>query len=563
MKKTTFTLLAAVFTASVALAQTVDDGIKFIYYQRYKSAKETLEKVVASKPTDALAAYWLGQAYLGDKDVAGAKAVYQKALNGGLNDPWIWVGMGHVESMEGNIASAKQRFEQAITSTKGKKGAENPDILNAIGRANADGGSEKGDPMYGVEKLKRAQELNKTNPDISIQLGVCYLKLGTEHGGDAVEAFRDAYTRNPQYAEAYYRTGKVYQSQNNKEFMDEWFAKAINADPAYAPVYLAYFLYYQEKDVNVAKEYLDKYVVNADKDCGNDYYLAEYMFRAGKYQESLNKVKEMEGGNCKDYVRINVLYAYNYDRLGDSLTAKTYIEKFFATAPQEKKDPRDYVLAGQLLAKFPGSEDAAGRYLDTAVAMDTVMANKLKYLNIQASIYGRAQMFDKQLDVFMKMAAMKGKLTATDYYYLSQAAISAKNCTVADSISKKYVELYPEQPQGYSFNVQAAKLCDVDSSQGLAVEPITKYNAFLMKDSVKNATTIYRNLYYLLLFYNDKAKDYVKALDVARKMLSIMPTDQFVPPLIPQLEKLAAQQSGGTAPGGGGGKGNSPGGKSQ
>ncbi|HRH60245.1 MAG TPA: hypothetical protein PL045_06725, partial [Chitinophagaceae bacterium] len=154
-------------------------------------------------------------------------------------------------------------------------------------------------------------------------------------------------------------------------------------------------------------------------------------------------------------------------------------------------------------------------------------------------------------------------LTATDYYYIAQAAVCAKNCTIADSISKKYVELYPEQPQGYSFNVQAAKLCDVDSSQGLAVEPITKYNAFLMKDSVKNATTIYRNLYYLLLFYNDKAKDYVKALDVARKMLSIMPTDQFVPPLIPQLEKLAAQQSGGTAPGGGGGKGNSPGGKSQ
>ena len=85
---------------------------------------EGLEKAVAAKPSDAFTIYWLGQAYLkaytvaDSKDaLAKAKDIYQKALNSGVNDPWIWVGMGHVELLEGNNASAKQRFEQAITAT--------------------------------------------------------------------------------------------------------------------------------------------------------------------------------------------------------------------------------------------------------------------------------------------------------------------------------------------------------------------------------------------------------------------------------------------------------------
>jgi hypothetical protein len=46
----------------------------------------------------------------------------------------------------------------------------------------------------------------------------------------------------------------------------------------------------------------------------------------------LQKAKEMEAGACKDFPRLNVLYAYDYDRLGDSVQAKSYMQKYFATA---------------------------------------------------------------------------------------------------------------------------------------------------------------------------------------------------------------------------------------
>jgi hypothetical protein len=103
MKKAVFTFLAVAVTSSFAFSQTVDDGIKFLYYGRVKSAEQALEKVVAGKPKDGLSIYWLGQAYLAqyhateNKDeLAKAKTLYQQALQNGVNDPWIWVGSGHV-----------------------------------------------------------------------------------------------------------------------------------------------------------------------------------------------------------------------------------------------------------------------------------------------------------------------------------------------------------------------------------------------------------------------------------------------------------------------------------
>ncbi|MFM9568692.1 tetratricopeptide repeat protein, partial [Streptomyces turgidiscabies] len=70
--------------------------------------------------------------------------------------------------------------------------------------------------------------------------------------------------------------------------------KAIQADPTFPQVYYSLFDYYANRDVNKAKEYLDKYIANAEKDPKNDLYLAEYLFRAGRYQESLDKLKELD-----------------------------------------------------------------------------------------------------------------------------------------------------------------------------------------------------------------------------------------------------------------------------
>ncbi len=322
MKQAVGLLMTVVLTVNFLSAQSVTDGIKYLNYYKNKSALQTIQKAYDANAKDVNTIYWYGQALLANNNIKGAKEAYQKALQEGINDPWMWVGMGHVELMEGgDINAAKQKFEQAITATtetKGKnKNKPNPAILNAIGRANADGGSKIGDPNYAIDKLKQAGELDKVTAEIFVNMGILYQKLGGEMGGEAVKAYTEATARDPKNADAFWHIGKIYASQGNKDMLEQYYNNAIAADPLYPNSYLGLFEYYQNKDISRAKEYLDKYIQYADKDCKTDFYYADYLFKAGKNQESLEKAKAMEAGECKTFPLLSILFAYNYDRIAD------------------------------------------------------------------------------------------------------------------------------------------------------------------------------------------------------------------------------------------------------
>jgi Tfp pilus assembly protein PilF len=126
-------------SANSLLAQNVDQGKKFLYYERYKSAKDVLDKVVAANPNSIDGIYWLGQQMIGTKDTAGAKALYQRALGSNGSAPLLLAGMGQIELMEGKTNDARQRFESAISLSKGK----DVQVLNAIARANVNAKSRR------------------------------------------------------------------------------------------------------------------------------------------------------------------------------------------------------------------------------------------------------------------------------------------------------------------------------------------------------------------------------------------------------------------------------------
>lgn len=530
MKKTILALLLGAFLSSAAFAQSVSDGVRFLYYQRNQSAVQTLEKVVASNPKEVPGIYWLGQAYIAEYGLSGnktdlekAKTLYQKALTDGVNDPFIWVGMGHVEVLEGKNAEARQRFEAAITNTKGKKGVENANILNAIGRAEADGSSQVGDPQYGIDVLTRAKAIDLTNPDIDMNLGLCYLKLSSDKGGDAVEAFRDATIRDPKYAAAYWRIGRVYRSQNNITSMNEWFGKAIAADEKFAPVYHDYFEYYQERDINAAKEFLDKYVANADKDCNTEFFVGDYLFRAGKYQESLAKADEMSNGECRDYPRLPLLYAYDYNRLGDSAKSLSYLQKFLVSMPAAQLKPTDYVFAGRVFKSMTGYEDSAVSYLTKAVEMDTVLKNKLSYIDTIAYLYKKINKPAERLEWLQKSYSMNPNPSNRDIFDLGDAALAQKDFMLADTMFQKYKEKYPDQIYGYKGLVDVAQA--MDTTGATAVVPMNDYIKFLQSDTTKYGTTI--AYYHALLggYYINQKQDYDSSIMEFQQALQYDPTN--------------------------------------
>jgi Tfp pilus assembly protein PilF len=453
------------------------------------------------------------------EQIASAKALYQKALGSIGSDPWLVTGMGHIELLErGDINSAKQKFEQAITAsteTKGKnKGKANPAILNAIGRANAKVGSGLGDNLYAIDKLNQAGQLDLTNPDIYINKAINYLKMGGENGGEAVKAYQEAVTRDPKSALAYYRIGKVYQSQNNKDLFEQNFDNAITADPTCPLPYFAYYLYYANKDVNKAKEYLDKYVANADRDPKTDYFVAEYLFRAGKNDESLAKIQELEkSAGLTEIPRLSILSAYNYDRKGDSLQAKANLEKFFANAPADKIEPTDYELAVKVLTKFPGSEAQASTYLEKAIATDTSRINKLNYMQQGADMYAKAKNPAEQLNWMKRMVELKGTTTEGDYYRISAAALSAKDYPQTMDWAKKYMAAYPDKPQPYTFYRKAAIASDPDTTSGKGVELLQYIDSIYSLNKDKYKKELFLNEYYTILYYINKQNALKKSPD--------------------------------------------------
>ncbi|MEN9299447.1 MAG: hypothetical protein RLZZ429_1760 [Bacteroidota bacterium] len=538
MKKTVSLIVTALLAVQCLMAQ-VADGIKFLNYEKFKSARETLKKAYDANPKDPQTIYWYGQSLIAGEAGAltkeminAAKAVYQQGLQDAGSDAWLLVGMGHLEILEGgDINSAKQKFEQAITATtetKGRnKGKGNPGILNAIGRANADGGSKVGDPAYGIEKLKQAAALDLTNPDIYINMGISYLKLGGENGGEAVKAYQEAITRDPKSVKAKFRIGKIYQSQNNKELFEQFYNDAIATDPTYPPVYYTLYNYYADKDVPRAKEYLDKYVANADKDPKTDLFVADYLFRAGKYNESLEKAKQIEAevGGIANLPELNVVYAYNYDRTNDSVRAKESIEKFFASADPAAITTSQCELATKIYSRFKGSEAQAVAYIEKAMTLDTLKNSKIAYMGKAAEIYGKAGLYREQLGWLQKQLELKGgSMGEYEYYQFTSTALNGKDYPLTIELGKKYLAAFPDKPQPYSFLKRAALASDPDTTTGAAIAVLDYLDSFYMKDQEKNKKAIFLNLYYRLQFYVNKSKELEKGLEVADKMLALYPT---------------------------------------
>ncbi|HVX50676.1 MAG TPA: hypothetical protein VHB48_10995, partial [Chitinophagaceae bacterium] len=280
---------------------------------------------------------------------------------------------------------------------------------------------------------------------------------------------------------------------------------------------------------------------NSDKDCNTNYFQADYLFRAGKYQESLAKADSMANGECKSYERINMLYAYDYDRLGDSVKAKSYLEQFFSVSKEPQPD--DYVLAAKVYAKFPGFEDTASVYLNKALELDTIKKNKIEYASTGYTIMLKANKL-RQAAQWAKMKATlsgEAKIAEYPYYQLTTAAIDAIDVSkdsvtimqqymLADSLSKAYIADYPDKTQGYNSDVIAAKKADKDTTWGLAIEPMAAANKFYEADTAaRSKKLLFLDGYYELLYYLRYAKDlprieeYKKAVQLIDELLPFFP----------------------------------------
>lgn len=543
MKKYLYSLVLAALTCGNALfAQSVDEGKKFLYYERFNSAKETLEKVLAANPNSIEATYWLGQTLLEMDDVDGARALYQKALAANGNAPLLLVGTGHLELIDGKKDQANQRFETALSLTKSR----DVDIFNAIGRAQVD--AKDGNADYAIEKLTQATQIKKfKDPSTWVLIGDAYRKK--VDGGNAVSSYQKALELDPNYAAAKHRIGRIYLTQKNTDVFLPAFEDAIKLDPNYAPAIYDLYYYYFSRDINKAKDYYDKYLAVSDPSPENDYEKTAILYASRRYDEAISTANNFitQLGDKAD-PKYYKLIAYSYDEKQDSVNAKKYLDEYFAKQKEGGFLPKDYEFMAKTLAKFPGNEEQVIQNYDKAIAIDTSAESRLELMTNAANLAktsGNRLLEAKYLGMLYNS---KKAPTNVDLYNWGQANYQAGLYPTSDSIFTVYIEKYPNEIYGYLWRARANQAMDTTMAQGLAVPHYEKLGEMSMSlDSAKYRGQAVSSYFYLVQYHNDIKKDPAKALEYIEKVLAIDPANETAVRIKDILSKATGTKKTGAA----------------
>jgi Flp pilus assembly protein TadD len=515
-------VIAALFLASAVSAQTVQEGRKLLLSQRYRSAKETLEKVVAGAPTNAEAIYWLAQVNFESKNASAAKEILRKGMEGANgSNPLLLVAMGQAELTEKKANDARQRFETAISLTKAKDAS----ILTAIGKANLEDG---GDYAYGIEKLKLAATLKNFNdPMAYVYMGDLYRKL--MDGGGAVSSYENALLKDPKLAVAKYKIGKIYLTQGSeqKEIFLGKFNDAINDDPTFAPALYELYVYYFFRDVVKATDYFNKYKPNADPGPALDYEEASLQFAAGDFKNAIAKAEALlTAQGDKADARLYRLKAYSYDKMNDSAQALAQLEIFFQKATADQLNPENYYVAAVNAAKMKSDPAKVDNYFMKAINADTAVANKLDYAKKAADFFKKSANVAQSALWLTRVLGLNPKTSKVDLYNAGFENFKAGQFKTADSIFTVYKTNFPAEVYGHYWSFRSLSVIDSTMELGLAIPDCEKFISIAEVDKSKNKSTLITAYGYLAGYTANIKKDLALASSYLDKIIEIDPNNQ-------------------------------------
>ncbi|HVI49476.1 MAG TPA: hypothetical protein VM802_31710 [Chitinophaga sp.] len=566
-------IVALLCTASGSvMAQSVEDGLKDLYYGKNLSAKQTFEKVIAAKPTDDKAYYYMGMAQLAMEDVAGATATFQKGLQAVPTSALLQAGMGRIDLIKGDAGAAKTKFDAASAATQGRDG----DVARAIADANSEiKGGDRGYALTVMEKLlnnegRKKKEAYTATPADYIELGDAYRYLGGENGGKAINSYEKALELDANNAEAVMKEGLVnYNARLKAEAVTDW-TKATNMDPKYAPAFYELFNFYitPKKDQlswDKAAEYLEKYMGVADPadKTKNEYLSASIAFFKKDYDNAIAKGKAaLPGANELYQNKLTLLIGDAFLQKGDSLSAKQVMDDYAAKVGPNKLDSNDFRLLSSIYLKLRSSDTALqNQYTEKALSYTEKFANAVSSKDPEtfsqiAEQLKTARKYEKAGDWYSKAnelkLANKEQLQALDYFnvginYFYGGASAKPVDTVlinkADAAFQKVIEAKPDLNTGYYWRGQSNFQKDLQAQAGTAKPYFDKYLEISEADPNKNKAQMINAYTYEVLYYYFK-EDKANLKTYADKLIAIDPNNITVKQV---MENTAAREKQATA----------------
>ncbi|HMU45391.1 MAG TPA: tetratricopeptide repeat protein [Chitinophagaceae bacterium] len=560
MKKTFITFLSALLLMVTGLkAQSIKEGMDHLYADRFKTAAGIFQKLLAENPNNIEAIYWLGQTYFDMDDDDKAKEVYEKALQTNGRAPLILVGLGHADLLNKKVNDARQKFEEALTASKDRKGNNDPVVATAIGRANVD--AKAGNYQWAVQLLEEAANSYKKNPptETLLQLGNAYRKAGEgKGGGKAFETYKKALEVDPNFAVADLRLAKLFESQKNWDFVLEYLNDALKRDPKFTPAYYELFYYYFfTKKYDEAEAQLKKYIDSKlpETDINDDSYYAQLCWARQDYDCAIQKDEKVVaqlGDKAKP--RVFKLLADAYYQKGDYTNAQKYIDWYFRREKPEDYISFDYKLKADILSKSGATDEEVFSNYVTGVKVDTVLADKIDFLKQGAKFFKDNKKRGYEAQLIQMIIDLKPNPTINDYFDLTIANYFAPDYFKSRDAALQMQEKFPDQVYGYewAYNNAVAITTDTTLSDSLR----TKYNneigapdamklyEFSQKDTVKFKSQYINAVKFLAAYYINVAKDKEKSLEFFKKWQSIDTANaEAIQGYIDQIQKMPGRPS--------------------
>jgi tetratricopeptide (TPR) repeat protein len=322
-------------------AQSLAQARKLLYYERYDGAAHQLQAMLKADPNNAEAWWLLTQVYVHRHQLQQIKDSLWGMPAIVLEAPLVLCAKGQVLVEQHKKDSAAIYFGKALAQTKEK----DPVVLAAIGQAQLQADSSYA--QNAIDLLNKAIKKEKHNPELYVELGDAYRRLGD--GGGCYKAYQDAMAMDPKYAEAIYRCGTIFVTQNNPEQYVKYFDAAVAADSFYAPAWYALYYYDYFRDVNKAMVDLQHYIAATDPGIHNDYLVTDLLYASRKYQEAIQKAQQLigqQGGISEP--RLYKLIAYSYKELHDSAKAFDFMRQYFGRQTDTGFEVKDYETMGEI-----------------------------------------------------------------------------------------------------------------------------------------------------------------------------------------------------------------------
>lgn len=487
MKKLTV-IIGLTLSLRPAVAQTLQENIIKTTNENFEQAEAGFRALLAKEPAKGENYFYFGENYFKRGELDSAKAIYAKGAEVNATNPLNYVGLGKILLSENKIADAKTQFFKASTLA----GPKNAEVIRRIAEAWLS--TEHTDADEALRLMPLAIKLEPKNSENYILLGDAQLEKNPTDGSAPIKSYQMASTLNAKSTKGILREGKLYQRGRNYNLALDYYKKAIDIDPTYAPAYREIAeLYYMAGQSNKSIENWKKYLELNNSDHAR-YRFMSALFSNKQYAEAAKEYENLRKSNFSN-LYLERLAGYSYAEMGNKTDTGAYtkglnaLNNFFKMAgPNFKYLPADYKYKGILLTKL-GKDSLGIIEMERAISMDSTVAgdvysliggNALKakkydqaiaYLNrkkknnyanlnvgdcfdLGKAHYFRAAAHQKELFEIKEALAKKKKPTNTPEILAKEAEVM-RDFALADSAFKQMTVLNVTWPWGYTWRGRA------------------------------------------------------------------------------------------------------------